>query len=80
MPVRKNKEITAPSVRVIGPDGKQHGIVPIKVAIRLARELGMDLIEIAPNAVPPVTRIVDVAKYLREKKPTEPPDYNENGT
>jgi translation initiation factor IF-3 len=62
MPMRKNGEIKAVAVRVIGPDGKQLGVFPTSEAIKMARNLGMDLVEIAPNATPPVARIVDVKK------------------
>lgn len=62
MAARKNDEITAAMVRVIGPDGEQRGILPISAAIKMARELGLDLVEIAPRATPPVARIMDALK------------------
>ena len=68
MPTRMNEQITVPEVRVIGPDGKQRGILPIAEALKLARSFGMDLVEIAPNASPPITRIVEVAKHREQAK------------
>ncbi len=77
--IRKNNEIRAREVRVIGHDGKQLGIFSIDDALNLARGLGMDLVEIAANATPPVVRIVDYKKFLEDqKKRTEPPDYSNN--
>ena len=78
-PVRINHEIKAREVRVIGHDGKQLGILSIDVALNLARSFGMDLVEIAANATPPVVRIVDYKKFLAdEKKRAEPLDYSNN--
>ena len=77
--VRKNQEIKAREVRVIGHDGKQLGILSIDDALNLARSFGMDLVEIAANATPPVVRIVDYKKFLEDQKNrTEPPDYSNN--
>jgi translation initiation factor IF-3 len=73
---RKNNQIKAREVRVIGHDGKQLGILSISDALHLARGLAMDLVEIAANAKPPVVRIVDYKKFLKDqKKRSEPPDY-----
>jgi translation initiation factor IF-3 len=55
-------------VRVIGADGSQLGIIPTDVAISKARELELDLVEVAPNEKPPVCRIMDFGKYKYEKK------------
>ena len=74
MPAIKNDQITAPTVRVIGPDGEQLGVLPTSEAIKKARGFGMDLLEIAPNATPPVARIVDLKKYERKDKASKPPD------
>ncbi len=52
---------------MVGVDGKQLGILPIREALRLAEEAGLDLVEIAPQAQPPVCRIMDYGKYLFEK-------------
>jgi translation initiation factor IF-3 len=54
-------------VRVIGPDGTQLGIMVTKDAINLAQEQGLDLVEISPDARPPVCRILDYGKYLYDE-------------
>jgi translation initiation factor IF-3 len=54
-------------VRLIGPDGEQLGIVPGYDALRQAREAGMDLVEVAPAAAPPVCRILDYGKFKYEQ-------------
>ncbi|MDX1625878.1 MAG: translation initiation factor IF-3 [Wenzhouxiangellaceae bacterium] len=64
---RRNEDITAPKVRVVGPDGDQIGIRRVSEAIELAEEHGMDLVEIAPQADPPVCRIMDWGKYRFEE-------------
>jgi translation initiation factor IF-3 len=58
-----NWEIKAPEVRVIDPDGKQLGVLPVKEAIKIAEERGLDLVEVAPNSQPPVCRIMNYGKY-----------------
>lgn len=58
-----NNAIRAPLVRLIDADGQQVGIVPIEEALRTAADAGMDLVEVAPNADPPVCRIMDYGKY-----------------
>jgi len=50
-------------VRLISQEGKQVGILPIKEALRIAKEEGLDLVEVAPNANPPVCRIMDYGKF-----------------
>jgi translation initiation factor IF-3 len=60
---RLNEEITAPEVRLIGLEGEQVGIVPVRQALSLAEEAGVDLVEIAPLATPPVCRIMDFGKF-----------------
>ncbi|MCS7074768.1 MAG: translation initiation factor IF-3 [Bacteroidia bacterium] len=67
---RINEEITAPMVRIVG-ENVQQGIYPIEEAIQIAEELGKDLVEIAPNAEPPVCRIIEYSKYLFEQKKRE---------
>ena len=57
-----------PQVRVIGEDGEQFGVLETRDAIRRARELGMDLVEVAPNAEPPVCKIIDFGKFQYEAK------------
>jgi translation initiation factor IF-3 len=64
---RLNREITAPEVRLIA-DGVEPGVYPLAEALRIAQEQGIDLVEISPNAVPPVCRIIDYKKFLYEKK------------
>jgi translation initiation factor IF-3 len=64
--VRVNGKIRAREVRVIGNDGRQLGVLPLHEAITQARALGVDLVEIAPNANPPVCRLVDFGKYRYE--------------
>lgn len=61
--VNVNWQIRAPEVRVIGHDGKQIGILPLKEAMKLAEEQGLDLVEVAPQATPPVCRIMNYGKY-----------------
>jgi len=65
--------INAPMVRLIASDGGQVGIVPIKEAVAKAREDGLDLVEVAPEADPPVCRIMDFGKYkyVQSKKQQE---------
>jgi len=59
-----NEDITAPTVRVIGEDGEQVGVMPTNEAIEKAYESNLDLVEMVPNADPPVCRIMDHGKYL----------------
>ena len=69
--VRVNGKIRAREVRVVGHDGKQLGVLALGEAINLARSHGVDLVEIAPNATPPVCRIVDYGKYRYEQSKKE---------
>jgi len=55
-----------PEVRLVGPAGEQVGIVAIDVALRLAREADLDLVEVAPNSRPPVAKIMDYGKFKYE--------------
>jgi translation initiation factor IF-3 len=55
-------------VRVIGEEGEQLGVMDIRDAVRAAREKGLDLVEVAPSADPPVCRIIDFGKYQYEAK------------
>ena len=64
--IRVNGKIRAREVRVIGPDGHQVGVLQLNDAINLARQHGVDLVEISPNAVPPVCRLVDFGKFRYE--------------
>ncbi|MBQ9739248.1 MAG: translation initiation factor IF-3 [Alphaproteobacteria bacterium] len=63
---RINEQITSPKVRLILSDGENVGVVPTSEAIRRANELGLDLIEIAPNGEIPVCKILDSGKYKYE--------------
>jgi len=65
---RINERIRVPSVRVIGDDGEQLGVMDTREAIRAAREKGLDLVEVAPGAEPPVCRIIDFGKFQYEAK------------
>lgn len=67
-PNRINNEITAPTVRVVGDNVEPNLVLPIAKAIALADEMELDLVEISPNAEPPVCRIVDYQKYLYQQK------------
>ncbi|MXP66215.1 translation initiation factor IF-3 [Pantoea sp. Nvir] len=66
-PNRINGEIRASEVRLTGVDGEQVGIVSLRRALEKAEEVGVDLVEISPNADPPVCRIMDYGKFLYEK-------------
>ncbi|MEY2340899.1 translation initiation factor IF-3 [Acidithiobacillus sp. IBUN Pt1247-S3] len=61
--VRINREILAAKVRLIGDEGEQLGIVPLHEALATAEEADLDLVEIAPQAVPPVCRVMDYGKF-----------------
>ena len=60
---KSNNRITAPEVQVIGSDGDNIGILNTNEAISMAKQQGLDLIEIAPNAKPPVCKIIDIGKF-----------------
>ena len=60
---KTNDRIRAPQVQVIGSDGKNLGTLATQEAINIARQEGLDLIEISPNANPPVCKIIDIGKY-----------------
>lgn len=68
-----NREIKAPEIRLIGPDSKQLGIVPVEDALRMASDMNVDLVEIAAEAKPPVCRLMDYGKfkYQQQKKAAE---------
>ncbi len=63
-----NENITASEVRLIGAEGEQIGIVSIQEAMATAEEAKMDLVEISPDAEPPVCRVMDYGKHIFEKK------------
>ncbi len=60
---RTNEDIRVPRVRLIAADGEQVGIVQLSSALRAARDAGLDLVEVAPNADPPVCRVMDYGKH-----------------
>ena len=62
---RTNRDITAKTVNVVGPDGKSRGVLSLAVAIKLAERFGMDLVEIVPNAAPPVVYVFGVTMCAR---------------
>jgi len=66
--VRINERIRVPQVRVIGDDGEQLGVMDTRDAVRAAREKGLDLVEVAATADPPVCRIIDFGKFQYEAK------------
>nr|WP_222926331.1 translation initiation factor IF-3 [Fervidicola ferrireducens] len=66
-----NYEIKAREVRVIDVDGKQLGIMPLKEALKLAQERQLDLVKVAPQAKPPVCKIMDYGKYKYEQSKKE---------
>ncbi len=65
--MRLNDSITAPQVRLVGPDGEQIGVVSIVEANKVAEEAGLDLVEVSPTAQPPVCRVMDYGKYIFEE-------------
>jgi translation initiation factor IF-3 len=65
--VRVNRQIRISPVRVIAPDGSQLGILDVDVALARAQEEGLDLVEVAPTARPPVVRIMDYGKFKFEQ-------------
>ncbi len=65
--VRRNEEIDAQEVRVIDAEGEQAGVMPLAEGIELAKSVGLDLVEVSPNAEPPVCRVMDFGKYLFEQ-------------
>jgi translation initiation factor IF-3 len=66
--VRINQRIRAKEVRLIAGDGEQLGVLSIREALTLSEERGVDLVEVAPNANPPVCRLMDYGKYKYELK------------
>ncbi len=68
---RINERIRAREVRVIDAEGKNLGVLSLNEALRLAREAELDLVEVAPNANPPVTRIMDYGKFLYQQSKRE---------
>jgi len=79
--IRINEKIRVPEVRLIGPDGNQMGVVSIQKALELASQAELDLVEVAPQANPPVCRIIDFSKfkYDQEKKEREAKKHQKQG-
>lgn len=71
--VNINREIKAKEVRVIDPEGNQLGVLPFQSAMTTAEDFGLDLVEVSPNAKPPVCKIMDYGrfKYQQDKKQQE---------
>jgi len=66
--IRRNHRIKSPQIRVISPEGRQLGVMDTPKAIALALQFNLDLVEVAPNATPPVCRIMDFGKYVYEEQ------------
>ncbi|MDD5730631.1 MAG: translation initiation factor IF-3 [Candidatus Omnitrophica bacterium] len=79
--IRINERIRVPQVRLIGPEGNQLGVVPIDKAQELATQSFLDQVEVAPQANPPVCRIMDFSKfkYDQEKKEREAKKHQKAG-
>ncbi|MCD6170204.1 MAG: translation initiation factor IF-3 [Candidatus Latescibacteria bacterium] len=69
--MRVNEQISAPQVRVIDSKGEQVGVMDTQAALKLASEQELDLVEVAPNATPPVCRIMDYGKFKYEREKQE---------
>ena len=65
---KRNEQINSSEIRLIDNDGSQVGIITIEEAIELAKSKGMDVVEVSPNASPPVCRVMDFGKFIFEKK------------
>ena len=63
---RVNEMITVPKVRLVGAAGEQVGVVSLEDAMAMADEAGLDLVEVSPNADPPVCKVLDYGKYKYE--------------
>ncbi len=66
--IRRNQRIRSPEIRVILPDGRQAGVMSTSQALAIAQEAGLDLVEVAPDATPPVCRVMDFGKYVYEQQ------------
>jgi translation initiation factor IF-3 len=69
--IRTNERIRVREIRVIDDQGEQAGIMPPFEALKIAREKGMDLVEVSPTAKPPVCRIMDFGRYMYEQEKKE---------
>lgn len=70
---RVNEMIEAPSIRLVDSDGEMVGVVSVQEGLEMAAEVGLDLVEVSPNAAPPVCKILDFGKfkYIEQKKRNE---------
>lgn len=68
---RVNKQITAPEIRLLNDAGEQLGVFPIAEALKLGEEHGLDLVEISPNAQPPVVKLISFDKFKYQQKKQE---------
>ena len=68
---RVNEGIRVPEVRLIGPDGGNAGVIPIREALQMAHDAGLDLVEVSPGAEPPVCRVMDFGKFIYERQKKE---------
>jgi len=68
---RVNERIRAPEIRLIGPEGENIGVVTPERAMQIAEEAGLDLVEISPNAAPPVCKVMDFGKFKYESQKRE---------
>jgi translation initiation factor IF-3 len=69
--LRINRQIRVPKIRVVDADGSQLGVMVTRDAQALAQERGLDLVEVAPNAVPPVCKIIDYGKFRYDQTKKE---------
>ena len=68
---RMNQEIRSPRVLLIDQNGEKQGVMPTSAALEAAEEAGLDLVEISPNAAPPVCKVMDLGKYKYEMQKRE---------
>ncbi|WP_419181853.1 translation initiation factor IF-3 [Paracoccus stylophorae] len=68
---RVNERIRVAEIRLIGPEGENVGVVSPSVGLEMARESGLDLVEISPNATPPVCKVMDLGKFKYEQQKRE---------
>ncbi len=66
--LRTNDQIRVREVRLIDEDGEQKGVLPTSEALQMAKDLGLDLVEIAPQSIPPVCKILDYGKFKFEQE------------
>ena len=69
--LRTNNQIRSPELQVIDEDGKQLGTIKTQDALKIAKEKGLDLVEVGPNVSPPIAKIMDYGKYMYRKERQE---------